>query len=56
MLGDIAISKIVNLIPTDMNQSLKIKFSEKIVSNIIFSENCRKFDEKHFSKKIRKKI
>ena len=33
-LGDIAISKTVNLIPTDTNQLLKIKFSETLFSKI----------------------
>ena len=38
-LGDIAISKTVNLIPTDTNQFLKIKFSEILFSKIQLFKN-----------------
>ena len=43
--GDIAISKTINLMPTDMNQFLKIKFSEKQFSKIF--ENFRFSDVQH---------
>ena len=53
--GDIAISKIVNHIPTDMNQFLMIKFSEKWLSKIIFFQKFKKIDEKIFKNIYNKK-
>ena len=64
--GDIAILKqTFNLIPTDMNQFLKIEFSEKqfsknnffqktqkIEKNIFFRKKLKKFFEKNRKKKF----